>query len=239
MFITFEGGEGAGKSTQARRLTESLRSCGFEVLLTREPGGSPGAEAVRELIFQGAPDSTPRDVQAGGPGIGARAEQPRNPWAPMAELLLFGAARAEHIETTIRPALERGAVVVCDRFADSTIAYQAYGRGLPHAEVEKICAVAAGGLEPDLTLLLEIDPAAGLARSLDRLAREGSAEDLFERTELAFHERVRQGFQELRDATPHRFVSIDARLDPESLARAALETVMQRLAPSLEAGPLP
>ena len=181
MFITLEGGEGAGKSTQARLLTEHLAGRGIDVLLTREPGGSPGSERLRSLLLSGETD-----------------------WSPPAEVLLHFAARAEHVECTIRPALAAGRWVVCDRFSDSTMAYQGYGQG---ADREMIAGLAKMiGLEPDLTLVLDV--ASEVAQR--RLAARGGRADRYERMPAGFHDRVRAGFLEIAIADPDRCVLISA-----------------------------
>ncbi|GIX12820.1 MAG: thymidylate kinase [Paracoccaceae bacterium] len=166
LFVTLEGIDGAGKSTQARRLAGWLRGLGHRVEETREPGGSPGAEEIRRLLVEGPPGR----------------------WSAMTEILLFTAARRDHVERRIRPALEQGAIVICDRFADSTRVYQS-ARGAPMAVVDALHALAIG-LEPDLTLILDADPAEALARGLAR----GGGEDRFEGLGPGFQERLRAGF---------------------------------------------
>ena len=183
-FITFEGGEGAGKSTQLKRLVARLRTGGREVVATREPGGSPGAEAIRELVLTGAADR----------------------WSPVTETLLMYAARRDHVERVIRPALARGAWVVCDRFADSTRAYQGAAGG---TAAELIAALESFVLEdtrPDLTLIFDLPVEVGLARAH---ARAGS-EMRFESKGLAFHARLRDGFLAIAKAEPDRCALIDA-----------------------------
>lgn len=182
-FITLEGGEGSGKSTQARLLAERLRADGHEVVLTREPGGTPGAEAIRGLLVTGEPDR----------------------WTPWSDALLMTAARVDHVARVIRPALARGAVVICDRFIDSTRAYQGAGRGLPDAALTAIHDQAVG-LWPDLTLVLLLDEAQGLARA----AARGGAEARFEAIGADFHARVQGFFAQLPAAEPARCRAIDA-----------------------------
>lgn len=194
--VTLEGGEGAGKSTQIARLAEHARARGVEVLTCREPGGTPLGERLRDALF----------------GL------ERAPSA-LAELLTFSAARAELVATVIRPAIERGALVLCDRFTDSTLAYQGYGRGLAIETIEAVNAAATGGLTPDLTLLLDLHPATGRARGT-----EGGT-DYLEREALAFHERVRAGFRELAQREPGRWCVIDASLAPDEVTTVAWQAV--------------
>ena len=202
-FITIEGGEGAGKSTQLALLAAALGGVGIAVQRTREPGGSEGAEAIRRLLLEGADER----------------------WDAIAETLLFYAARREHVTRLIQPALDRGVWVVCDRFADSTIAYQGHGRGLPLAELQALHRFALGDFAPDLTLILDLPVAEGLARAAKR---SGSA-DRFERIDPAFHERLRQGFQQIAATNPQRCVVIDASGDVDSVHRAVLAAMAARL----------
>ena len=190
-FISFEGIDGAGKSTQVRALAATLRARGQEVVETREPGGSPGAEAVRALLVAGATDR----------------------WSPETECLLFTAARRDHLERTIRPALARGATVVTDRFADSTRVYQGVARAGLRPMVDALHALAIG-LEPDLTLVLDLDPALAQARGL---ARAG-AEDRYERMGEDFQARLRQGFLALAAEFPARCRVVPAGGDPDTVA---------------------
>jgi dTMP kinase len=191
LLITLEGGEGAGKSTQARRLKEFLEGQGRSVILTREPGGTPESEKIRDLLVQ-------RD---GGN------------WTPMAECLLFFAARQMHVETLIRPAIAQGKIVICDRFTDSTRAYQGYGHGFPLETIESLNAVALQGFEPDLTFILDLPTDAGLQRSLTQkagsLGREAT-EDRFEKLDMEFHERIRRGFLDIAAKNQARCRVIDA-----------------------------
>ena len=186
-FITFEGGEGAGKSTQLNRLADRLEAAGRDVVRTREPGGSPGAEAIRALLVTGEADR----------------------WSPITETLLMYAARRDHIEQVIAPALARGAVVLCDRFADSTRAYQGAGGGAPASLISALEAEVLGDLRPDLTLILDLPTASGLARAAGR----GGMEARFESKGLAFHERLRAGFLAIARAEPDRCRIIDAASD--------------------------
>ncbi len=183
LLVTLEGPDGAGKSTQAQRLADRLQSAGLDVVVTREPGGTRLGEAVRGLLL--------------GPAGEARD--------PLTDAFLFNAARHQLVLEVIRPGLNRGAVVICDRFADSTLAYQGYGAGLPIDELRAIQAVATGGLAPDLTILLDVPPEIGLARKSD--ASRNRFESAFD---LAFHERVRAGFLALARAEPGRFRVIDS-----------------------------
>lgn len=201
MFIALEGGEGAGKSSVQRELGERLRAAGRDVVLTREPGGTPLGEQIRALVLaQSALDD------------------------PLTELMLFEAARAHLVAAVIRPALERGAVVVCDRFAASSIAYQAYGRGLDAALVARANDIATGGLGPALTLLLDLAAEAGLARR----AGAGGANH-FDRADLAFHERVRAGFRALAAADPARWRIIDAAAPLDAVVEACWREVARAL----------
>ncbi len=191
LFITFEGIDGAGKSTQARRLAETLREAGFEVVLTREPGGSVGAEAIRTLLVEGA---------------AAR-------WSAETEILLFTAARRDHVEKIIAPALDAGHIVICDRFTDSTRVYQGVARGALQGLVDGLHAQFIG-LEPALTFLLDMAPEDALARG----AARGGREDRYESMGAAFQTRLRAGFHALARAAPGRFRLVDAARDPEAVA---------------------
>jgi dTMP kinase len=203
-FISLEGGEGAGKSTQARLLAAALAAEGLPVLRTREPGGSPGAEAIRGLL------------------LGDAVAQ----WDGVAECLLHFAARREHVTATIRPALEAGMWVVCDRFADSTLAYQCFGQGVPRGVWDKLADVALDGLRPDLTLVLDIAPAQGLGRAIAR----GDA-NRYERLGQDFHARVHAGFRAIAAAEPERCVLLDATGTEAGAAAAILAAVRARLLP--------
>jgi len=202
LFVTFEGIDGSGKSTQARRLADTLRDEGRDVVLTREPGGAPGAEMIRRLLVEGPPDR----------------------WSPETEILLFTAARRDHLERTIRPALDRGAVVICDRFADSTRVYQGATRGDLTALVDLLHA-AVIGMEPDLTLLIDMDPAVALARGLAR----ASGEDRFEAMGQGFQDRLAAGFLALATRHPARFRMIDGRRDEGAVAADVLAAVRAAL----------
>ena len=187
-FITFEGGEGCGKSTQVQRLKAALEAEGIVVLLTREPGGTWLSEEIRRLIKDQTTDA-PCD---------------------RSELLLFLAARAQLVRNVIRPALEAGTWVVSDRFSDSTVAYQGYGRGLPLDILKQTNDFACEGLRPDLTLLLEVTPETACARMRRREATTNTSADRIERAGEAFHDRLRRGFAELAKAEPERIVTVDA-----------------------------
>lgn len=204
-FISFEGGEGAGKSTQIARLATRLRGRDFDVLVTREPGGSPGAEAIRHVLLSGAAE----------------------PFGPAMEALLFAAARSDHVEQVIRPAVEAGAIVLSDRFLNSSRVYQGVTGGLDPRFMAALERVAVNGMVPDLTLILDLDPAEGLARAA---ARRGSgAADRFERETLAIHQRRREAFLAIARAEPERCVVIDASASPaaveNAVARAALDAL--------------
>ena len=185
-FITFEGGEGAGKSTQIARLADRLRQKGHVVLVTREPGGSPGAEAVRHVLLSGAAE----------------------PFGPAMEAILFAAARSDHVEQRIRPAVERGEIVLCDRFLDSTRVYQGVTGELDREFVEALEAVAINGMMPDMTLVLDLDPELGLKRALER--RGEAVADRFEKEDLAVHQRRREAYLAIAAAEPERCIVIDA-----------------------------
>lgn len=195
MFISFEGIDGSGKSTQARRLSRTLAERGIETVLTREPGGSPGAEEIRRLLVEGGSER----------------------WSPETELLLFTAARRDHLERLIRPALERGAWVVTDRFADSTRVYQGAARADLRQMVEELHRLMIG-LEPDLTFVIDIDPEASLSRSQAR----GGAEDRFEGMGLAFQQRLREGFHALAAEAPGRIRLIDGSGSEDEVAARVL-----------------
>lgn len=203
-FITFEGPEGGGKSTHIRRVAERLRASGIEVLLTREPGGTPTGEAIRGILQH---DHTGEAI------------------APETELLLFEASRAQLVRTVILPALQRGAWVLCDRFADSTTAYQGYGRGFDLETIFMLNAHAMGPCVPDLTLLMDIDVMTGRERLAQRNQAQNTSSDRIEREALDFHERVRQGFLELARRWPKRIRVIQANREPDVVAAEIWETV--------------
>ena len=207
LFITFEGPEGAGKTVMAGRLAEALRGRGHVVRLTREPGGTRLGEQIRSVVLAGAPGA--RDDA----GIDSRADA-----------LLFNAARAQLVAEVIRPALAAGEVVVCARFADSTLAYQGYGAGLPIAELRSVASVATGGLSPDLTILLDVAPEVGLDRkAVDARNRFEAAFD------LDFHRRVRAGFLDLARQEPSRWRVIDGERDAEAVFEDVLAAALAAL----------
>ena len=197
-FITLEGVDGSGKSTQAKLLKEALEAEGHSVLLTREPGGSPGAEEIRSLVLEGEPDR----------------------WSAETEILLFTAARRDHLERTILPALAAGTIVICDRFVDSTRVYQGLTRGDLRDVVDKLLALMIGR-EADLTLLFDMDPKLGLARAKARQTTEERFEDMGLEMQLA----MRQGFLALAKGAPERFAVIDAGRDIEAIAADTLAAV--------------
>ena len=201
-FITFEGIDGSGKSTQARLLAAHLQDEGHMVTLTREPGGSPGAEEIRALVLEGDPDR----------------------WSAETEILLFTAARRDHLERTIQPALDAGATVICDRFADSTRMYQGLSRGDLRTTVDQLHQLMIGR-EPDLTLLIDMDPAIGLTRALSR----NGSEERFEDFGPDLQRRMRAGFLELAQTYSDRFHVIDGNRDPDAVGRDIWATVTQTL----------
>ncbi len=201
LFLSFEGIDGSGKSTQCRRLADTLRGHGHNVTLTREPGGSPGAEEIRRLVLEGDPDR----------------------WSAETEILLFTAARRDHLEKTIRPALARGEIVITDRFADSTRIFQGITRGELSSTVDRLHALMIG-IEPDLTLLFDLDPAIGLARATARAGAEMRFEDMG----LAFQTAARAGFLALA-ASNDRFRVIDADADPDTVAARVWATIEAHL----------
>jgi dTMP kinase len=204
-FITFEGGEGVGKSTQIAALADFLRARGYDVVMTREPGGTPRAERLRELVL--ATDT--------------------EPMPPQCELLLVFAARSTHIENVIRPALERGAWVICDRFTDATYAYQGSGRGMDREHIALLERLVQGDLRPDLTLLLDAPVEIAASRATARNAASGSV-DRFELEQRAFFERVRAAYLERAAREPNRFMVIDATTARDHVTRAIVAAVEAR-----------
>lgn len=205
LFITFEGGEGAGKSSQISRLGEELRALGHKVLVTREPGGSPGAEAVRHVLLSGAAES----------------------FGPAMEAMLFAAARSDHVEQVIRPAVEAGAIVLCDRFMDSTRVYQGVTGDLTTEFIDRLEAVAINGMRPDLTIILDLDPAEGLARAAKRRGRD--TPDRFEKETLSVHQRRRKAFLAIAKREPDRCVVVDASETPDRVAKSVLRAARRLL----------
>ena len=202
LFITFEGIDKIGKTTQAELLVSRLRDGGREVVLTREPGGTELGRRIREVVLHSAP---------------------RSPVSPIAEMLLFSADRAQHVEEVIRPALESGKVVISDRYSDSTIAYQGYGRGMDLPQLRAIQDVATAGVRPDLAVLVDVD----VATAQRRMEMEGT--DRMERAPASFHERVREGFLASSREEPDRFVRFDGLLPIDDLSRQIFSEVRKRL----------
>ncbi|HRN67374.1 MAG TPA: dTMP kinase [Promineifilum sp.] len=203
MFITFEGPEGSGKSTQIRLLAEFLRARGLSVEVVREPGGTPIGDQVRHVLHDTA----------------------NTAMSPEAEVLLYSASRAQLVSQRIRPSLAAGRVVLCDRYADSTMAYQGYGRGLDLGMLAALTEIATGGLKPDLTLLLDLDVSAGLSRRRVR----GEEMNRLDLEAVAFHERVREGYRLLANADPERWVRVQADRPVDVVAADIREAVLARL----------
>ena len=206
-FITLEGGEGAGKSTQAQMLRDKLAAIGVDALLTREPGGSPRAEAIRAVLLSG------------------QAKR----FGPMGEALLFYVARDSHLELTIRPALDRGSWVICDRFQDSTRAYQGAAGGVPMAALDALERIVVGSTQPDLTLILDLPPEAGLKRVAERAEAVDQQADRFESMDLRFHQNLRQEFLQIAESEPWRCAIIDANRPVQAVAETIWSVVTQRL----------
>jgi len=202
-FITLEGGEGAGKTTLIKALQAALAAKGLDVVVTREPGGTPGAEVLRDILLKGATDR----------------------WSPVTEALLMYAARVDHVERLIEPALARGAWVISDRFADSTMAYQGTAGGVPLDRIRQLHGAALGDFRPDLTLVLDLDPRTGLERTVAR----GEDATRFERFDADFHARLRQAFLDIAAREPERCVVLDAGSDADAVAAAALQAIETRL----------
>ena len=202
-FITLEGGEGTGKSTHVRLLAKGLEAAGVDVVVTREPGGSPGAEEIRTLLVTGA----------------------THRWSPMTEALLHYAARCEHLRKTVLPALEAGRWVISDRFADSTMAYQGYGHGLGREPMDALHRLVVGDFAPDLTLVLDLPVEVGLSRARGR----AGGEDRYERMGTAFHGRLREGFLDIADREPRRCVAIMATGTVEQVQTDLREVVREML----------
>ncbi|RCK34484.1 thymidylate kinase [Thalassospira xiamenensis] len=207
LFISFEGGEGSGKTTQIRRLESWFRQRGREVVVTREPGGSPGAEEIRNLLLTGDPGR----------------------WDAVTEALLMFASRRDHVERTIRPALAEGKVVLCDRFADSSVAYQGFGHGLGAEFIRNLWQIAIDGFKPDLTLIFDLPVEVGLERAGARFANISAAEDRFERMGTEFHQRLRNGFIEIARKNPERCEIVDANGDIDLVCERMISVVSNRL----------
>ncbi len=211
LFITFEGGEGSGKTTQINRLSQTLSQLGKQVVTTREPGGTPEAEAIRDMIVQ-------RDA---------------GEWTPLAEVMLLFAARIMHVEKVIRPALGDDKIVICDRFTDSTMAYQGYGHGVDKQKIEDVNALTLNGFKPDLTIILDINPEEGLQRSDRRLAAEQfqvkQREDRYEQLDIEFHKRLRQGFLDIAEKDPERCHVIDANQDIDTISGQVADIVSKKI----------
>jgi dTMP kinase len=206
-FITFEGGEGSGKSTQAAILADRLERAGRPILATREPGGSPAAEEIREVLLSGQVA----------------------PMGPLAEAVLFSIARADHVDNAIKEALQQGAWVICDRFFDSTRAYQGVTAGVPRGLINALERITVGALSPDITFILDIPPEEGLARAQERA--EGADPDRFEGQQLMVHERIRRAFLDIADEEPERCIVVDASQPEAMVAEDVWEAVLQRLNP--------
>jgi len=206
-FITFEGIEGAGKSTQARRLFEVLQGKGYPVIFTREPGGTPVGEAIRGIL----------------------ADPVYHDMLPLVELFLFSASRVQHAERVIRPALEEGQIVICDRFYDATLAYQGYGRELHLTMVREINETSAWNVRPDMTFLLDIEPYHGLSRVRSRVEENEKEADRIEHESMAFFERVRQGYLAIAYDEPQRFRRVDSAADLDVVHGQILDTTLREL----------
>ena len=202
LFITFEGPEGSGKTTQIHLLENFLKACEFAILVTREPGGTTIGNAIRAIVLD------PNHIEM----------------SPRAEVLLFNAARAQIVDEVIRPALTSGRIVLCDRYADSTLAYQGFGQGVPRAVWDRLAEITLDGLRPDLTLVLDIAPAEGLARAAAR-----GETNRYEALDPGFHDRVRAGFRAILAAEPAPCAAIDGTDTPEGVAAAILAVVRSRL----------
>ena len=203
LFITFEGGEGCGKSTQSRFLFDELTSKGYNTILTREPGGVSSAEKIREILVKGNKDSL----------------------LPMSELLLLFAARYEHVEKKIKPELNKGTIVICDRFFDSSIAYQGYGHGIEVKKIEQLKFLTIDLFEPDLTFLLNLEVSEGLSRSKKR----NNKELRFENMDLSFHEKLHNGFIQIAKNNSERFIIIDASKSINQIKQTILGIVLKKL----------
>ncbi|HEY6872613.1 MAG TPA: dTMP kinase [Geobacteraceae bacterium] len=208
-FITFEGIEGCGKTTQLQLLAKNLSTRGHLVTVTREPGGCPIADRVREILL----------------------DAENSAMTPMTELLLYAAARAQHVAEVVVPALDAGRIVLCDRFTDATVAYQGYGRGLDQAVIADLGRLATGGIRPELTVLVDCPVEVGIARAMSRInSSHGAREERFELESLQFHQRVREGYLSLAEREPDRFIVIDGAGSIEKTGAAIAEALLPRLA---------
>ncbi|MDQ7822842.1 MAG: dTMP kinase [Candidatus Eremiobacteraeota bacterium] len=206
-FVTFEGIEGTGKSTQAGRLYATLKERGYPVYFTREPGGTKIGNLVREILMN--PEH--KDM------------------CPLTEIFLFAASRAQHVEKVLRPYIEEGYVVICDRFADSTVAYQAFGRGVPVNVVREINSAATWGIQPSITFFLDLEPQVALKRVSLRVQETEVVPDRLEREQLEFFHKVRDGYRSIAGDEPHRFKILDATLDPHQLAKKILDITQREM----------
>lgn len=207
LFVTFEGIEGSGKSTQIRILNDVLKLRGYDTVLTREPGGTAIGEALRDIL-----------LSIGNKGM-----------TPLCELFLYASARAQHVGEVIRPALEGGKIVLCDRFTDATVAYQGYGRGFSVELISRLNDIATDSLKPDVTFLLDCDAALGLKRVVERKALKKAKDDRFEEEPLAFHQRVREGYLAVARGEKDRFVRIDASQDVEAVHQEITRRILSLL----------
>ncbi|MSN26216.1 MAG: dTMP kinase [Geobacter sp.] len=213
-FITFEGVEGSGKSTQIRFLADELISRNLATTLTREPGGCPIADQIRAILL----------------------DADNSAMSAMSELMLYAAARAQHVNEVVAPALADGNIVLCDRFCDATVAYQSYGRGLDRAVIDTLNKHACSGISPDLTILIDCDPQVGLARARRRIElSSGPREERFELETVAFHQRVRSGYNNLAKTEPQRFVIIDGADTIENIASKIRDAVLSRIPEGIRA----
>lgn len=206
MFITFEGGEGTGKSTQALILAETLKKQDLKLILTREPGGSPGAEIIRNLLVTGSVDR----------------------WSVMSEVLLMYAARADHWQNTIKNYLDKGFWVLCDRFADSTIAYQGYGRGVNRDFLDVLYKHVVGDTEPDFTFVFDLDAEEGIKRATARMEGDAIAEGRFEAMDIDFHKRIRTGFLEIAKENPKRCFLLKADAHPKDIHQSIVTILKEK-----------
>jgi len=206
-FISFEGIEGCGKTTQIKLLADRLKSNGFEVIVTREPGGCPIADQIRSILLNGG----------------------NSAMAPLTELLLYAAARAQHISEVIRPALEADKIVLCDRFTDATLAYQGFARNLDMEIIENLNKLATGDIKPNLTILFDCPVEVGLARAVSPLDNQGIREDRFENESLNFHRKVKEGYKTIAGLEPDRFITVRADREIDAVANDVFQAVVVRI----------